>query len=210
MDCPECGSPLADNAKFCSLCFTRFDVVAQPASTLAPTLEPEAQTGFDIPDHEAAQLASFHSARPTDTPPVALRDTSTKRKVVVIGGGAAISVTLGVIMGYVGVPLSGFIAAFSGGFYVGYTLREEGGRWGALAAALPAIVFGLIAVAFGTAILGSAMTEMPKAAKDVPMDGFADALRGVLLTAALIGVAMQAIGGLFGGWAGEHVGDTLS
>jgi hypothetical protein len=117
-------------------------------------------------------------------------------------------VTLGIILGYVGMPFSGFIAAVFGGFYVGYTLREEGGRWGALAAALPAIVFGLVAVAFGTALLGSATTEMPKGAQSMP--GFADALRGVLLTAALIGVVMQAIGGLFGGWAGEHIGDTLS
>ncbi len=156
MECPNCGNTLMDDAKFCSLCFTKFDI-SNPA--LGPQTEPltlnrpasfreapavsanslggEATLPAGIPPEELAQIRSFGSTSHGLPPTRVKADATTGRKVAVVAGGSILSVALGYVLGMLPVPFIAFVAPFIAGAMVGYVLDDEGGKFGAIAGPSP-------------------------------------------------------------------------
>ncbi|RJQ52293.1 MAG: hypothetical protein C4521_10490 [Actinobacteria bacterium] len=241
MECPNCGSDLADDAKFCSLCFTRFDGASQavsptgypapdsvsPSDYAAPgPVSPEGQSGSapigpsgypvredslppEIPADELARIKSFSSNEGLPSVP-ARPEATVGRKVAVVAGGALLIVILGQILNYLPIPFVGLLAPFLGAAMVGYLLREEGGRYGLIAAAIPAALGAIVVWIVSASLIGPMTTQAASQSKaNLPAGALADALSGIIWFAVVIGVGSNCLAGYFGGWVGENYADRI-
>lgn len=194
MQCPLCGTSNAKNAKFCSTCLARF---SQRESTERETavLEAEAQDG--------TQIEVFDSS-PT-------KDVSAGQKALGVAVGAFVGLALTAGLHFLPVPFVYLLGPAIGAALTGRLIAERGGRYGAMAAILPAAAIVVQRFATAGAARSAVRHQMASLGADFPRSILAPIQNllapppALLAVLVLVTVALVLALGYYGGRYGERL-----